>query len=77
MRQIGIATVALLATTLAGCASMAETRTGVADMQQHAQSQAEALYAQRRSAVPATGAIITDAPYVDTRTTRRATHYPA
>lgn len=68
---------AAMAATLAGCASMAETRSGVQDMQAHARAQAEALYAQRRTAVPATGAIITDAPYVDTRTTRRAVHYPA
>lgn len=67
-----------IAASLAGCSTMVEIREDARTSQSQAQVQAEAMLAQRANAArPATGAIITDAPYVDVRAMRRATRYPA
>lgn len=75
MRTVLLA--ASLAVALGGCSTMVDVRDASQSTQQRALHNAEALYAQRHGAVPATGAIITDAPYVDTRAVRKAPRYPA
>lgn len=68
---------AALAASLAGCSTMVEVRDGARQHQAQVQERAETMLATRGTAPSATGAIITDAPYVDVRATRRATRYPA
>lgn len=68
---------AAVAASLAGCTTMVEVRDGARQQHADVQDRAASMLAARREAPPSSGAIITDAPYVDVRVTRRTARYPA
>lgn len=76
-------TVTLLAAAvtfaLGGCSTMTEIRQGASDTTDRQDREAQILMDSRpaRAALPVTGPVVTDLPYVDARPTARAMRYPA